>query len=89
MKTKRVEVLFEPKEYKTLEEAARVRGEPVGVVVREAVAKYVVGPREMERQKAIEWLTSQEMDFDPDWEKVKQEIIEARVKAIEKSLETD
>jgi hypothetical protein len=89
MKTKRVEVLFEPKEYKTLEEAARIRGEPVGAVIREAVAKYVVNPREKERVAALRWLASQEMDFDSDWETVKQEIIDARVRSIEKSLETN
>jgi hypothetical protein len=84
-----VEVLFEPKEYKGLEHVARQRGEPVGAVIREAVARYVVGPSERKRQEAIRWLTSQQFDFDPGWDKVKQEIIQARVKAIEKSLETD
>lgn len=86
MKTKRVEILFEPKEYRTLEERARVEGRPVGALVREAVAKYVIRPSEDERRKAFEWISSQEWDFDPDWAKVKQEIIDARVEAIEKSL---
>ena len=88
MKTKRVEVLFEPQEYKTLEETARVRGEPVGAVIREAVARYVTGPGQKKRQEALRWFATQEMDFDPNWKKVKREIIEARVEAIEKSLET-
>ena len=89
MKTKRVEVLFEPRDYKTLEGVARTRGEPVGAVIRKAVSQYVVGPSEKKRQEALRWLASQEMDFDPDWKKVKEEIIEARLKAIEKSLEVD
>jgi hypothetical protein len=88
MKTKRVEVLFDPKEYKTLEERARAEGVPVGAMIREAVATYVVRPTQEQRREAAEWFSRQEMDFDPDWEKVKQEIIDARVEAIEKSLET-
>ncbi len=88
MKSKRVEILFEPKEYRTLEERARIEGRPVGAVVREAVTKYVIRPSDEERRKAFEWLRSQTWDFDPDWEKVKQEIIDARVEAIEDSLET-
>jgi uncharacterized protein YpuA (DUF1002 family) len=86
VKTKRVEVLFEPREYQTLEERARVEGRPVGALVREAVAKYVVRPSEEARQKAAEWFLSQEMDFDSDWVKVKEEIAQARYEAIEKSM---
>ncbi len=89
MKSKRVEVLFDPKEYRTLEERAQIEGRSVGAMIREAVAKYIVRPREDERREALRWLASQEMDFDPDWDKVKQEIIQARIDAIEKSLETD
>jgi len=89
VKSKRVEILFEPKEYKTLEERARVEGKPVGALVREAVAKYVIRPSDEERRKAFEWLSSQTMDFDSDWDKVKEEILKAYDEAIEKSLETD
>lgn len=89
MKSKRVEILFEPREYKTLEERARVEGKPVGALVREAVAKYVIRPSEEERRKAAEWFSTQTMDFDSDWEKVKEEIFKAYDEAIEKSLETD
>ena len=88
-KTKRVEVLFEPSEYKTLEERAAADGVSVGHLVRDAVAKHVVDPRGKQRREAIKWITSQQFDFDPDWATVKKEIIEARVKAIEKSLEVD
>ena len=89
MKTKRVEVLFEPKQYKALEEAARKYGQPVGAVVRDAVAKHVVEPQEKGRVAALRWLASQEMDFDPDWAKAKQVILDAQLRAIQKSLETD
>ena len=89
MKTKRVEVLFEPVEYKTLEAAARIRGEPVGAVIREAVAKYVAGPRNKVRGEAFAWLRSQTFDMESEWEVVKKQIIDARIEAIEASLETD
>lgn len=89
MKSKRVEILFDPKEYRTLEERAQAEGRSVGSMIREAVEKYVVRPREDERREALRWLTSQQMDFDPDWDKVKKDIVKARISAIEKSLETD
>jgi predicted transcriptional regulator len=51
-KDKRVEVLFDPADYRRLEEVARREGKPVGAMIREAVAKYVVGPSEAEREAA-------------------------------------
>jgi hypothetical protein len=89
MKSKRVEVLFDPKEYRTLEERARIEGRSVGAMVREAVEKYVIRPRDEKRRKAFEWLQSQRFEDIGDWDQVKKEIIEARTAAIEKSLETD
>jgi len=88
MKSKRVEVLFDPKEYRTLEERARIEGRPVGAVIREAVEKYVIRPRDEERREAFEWLRSQTWDDVGDWEEEKEKIIRARIDAIEKSLET-
>ena len=85
---KRVEILFDPKEYRTLEERAIAEGRSVGSMVREAVARYVVRPDEEARRRAAEWFSSQEMDFDSDWEKVKEEINLARDEAFERSLET-
>jgi hypothetical protein len=51
-KDKRVEVLFEPSDYKRLEEVAHREGKAVGAMIREAVAKYVTGPSEAEREAA-------------------------------------
>ena len=53
-KDKRVEVLFEPQDYRLLEKEARRRGKSVGSLVREAVAKYVAGPSEAAREAAWE-----------------------------------
>jgi hypothetical protein len=89
-KSKRVEVLFEPTEYRTLEERARSEGLPVGAMIREAVTKYVVGPRDRVRREAFQWLRSQTFDdIGGDWENVKREIAEERARQIEKSLEAD
>lgn len=57
-KDKRVEVLFDPKEYRVLEDAAHRDGKSVGHIIREAVAKYVVTPRQEDRLRAIEHLRS-------------------------------
>ncbi len=51
-KDKRVEVLFEPQQYKRLEEIAHREGKAVGALIREAVEKYVVAPSEEVRERA-------------------------------------
>jgi hypothetical protein len=90
MLKKRVEILFEPAEYKRLEDLASARGRSVGSVVREAVARYVLQPSEEKRRKAAEWLASQTFEeIGGDWQQVKQEIAEERARQIEKSLEVD
>ena len=89
MLKKRVEILFEPSEYRRLEELAGASGRSVGSVVREAVAKYVLQPSDEKRREAFEWLMSQEMDIESDWDEVKKEIAEARDEQLMKSLETD
>ncbi|MBI2912678.1 MAG: hypothetical protein HYY03_02020 [Chloroflexi bacterium] len=87
---KRVEILFDPAEYRRLEDIAHAKGRSVGSVVREAVEKYVVRPTEEERRKAAQWIASQTFeDIGGEWEDVKREIIEERVRQIDKSLETD
>lgn len=89
MLKKRVEILFDPTEYRRLEQKARTEKRSVGSVVREAVEKYVIRPTDEERRKAFEWLRSQEMDIDSDWEQVKKEIADARDEQLMNSLETD
>lgn len=51
-KDKRVEILFEPRDYQRLQEIAQRERKSVGSVVREAVAKYITGPSEAEREAA-------------------------------------
>jgi hypothetical protein len=64
-KDKRVEVLFDPADYRRLEEVARREGKPVGAMIREAVAKYVVEPSEAEREAALQDFLSIDTAIDP------------------------
>ena len=86
-KDKRVEVLFEPQQYKRLEEAAHREGKAVGAVIRDAVAKYVVSPSEEERQRAFEHLLSMQVDIDPGSpEDIKAVIISGLDEYLDKNL---
>lgn len=86
---KRVEVLFDEKEYRRLEEAAHARGRSVGSMVREAVARYVTEPAsEQEKKKAIEWIASQQGPVGSP-QQIKKVIEDAKYEATLKSLETD
>jgi predicted transcriptional regulator len=86
---KRVEILFDEKDYRQLEGAARKRRQSVGAVVREAVAKYVTDADRKRRREAVEWIKSQ--DFGPvgSPEELKEEILTAMDEAIDKNLEAD
>jgi hypothetical protein len=64
-KDKRVEVLFEPRDYQRLEEIARRERKSVGSVVREAVAKYVTRPSDEEREAAWDRFFAMESGIDP------------------------
>ena len=86
---KRVEVLFDETEYKRLEEAAEAQGRSVGSVVREAVAEYVAGPAEDEKQRAVEWFLTHSDGPVGSPEEIKKEIDDGRYEDILKSLETD
>ncbi|MBM3925426.1 MAG: hypothetical protein FJ320_05475 [SAR202 cluster bacterium] len=84
---KRVEVLFEPSKFSYLEEIARRRKTSVGKLIREAVEKTYLEADLEKRREAVKWLASQKIDFGGDWDVVKKQIIEERVRQIEESLE--
>ena len=81
--SRRVELLFDPKEYSDLEEVARSRGESVGALIRHAVKTYYIQPDLKEKQEAARLIIRQEVDFG-SWEDVKVVI----GKSINKRLET-
>lgn len=88
-KDRRVEVLFDEKDYQSLERAAHARRQSVGAVVREAVAKYVAGPDEERRRKAFEWFQQDHDGPVGSPEEIKAAIIASITEGIEKSLEVD
>ena len=67
--TKRVEVLFDPKQYGLLEQIAHSRSETVGALVRRAVEQQYLGPTLERRRAAVEGLLSQQSDL--TWEEAK------------------
>ncbi len=86
MLKKRVEVLFEPSEYRRLEEVARAEKRSVGSVVREAVEKYVLEPSQEEKRKALEWIIAQRGPVGSP-EEIKETIVRSVAEQIERSLE--
>ncbi len=91
VKDKRVEVLFEPSEYRILEDAAQRQGKSVGAMVREAVVKYVTGPSQEKREAAIKHLRSLQGQGGPvgSPEEIKAEIIAGIDEYLDKKLEAD
>jgi hypothetical protein len=82
MLSKRVEVLFEPKQYAELERVAQQNAKSVGGLIREAVERLYLKPSREERLQAVERLVSQNFDFG-SWEEVKEEIIRGKIPRIE------
>ncbi|MBI4336908.1 MAG: hypothetical protein HY683_03660 [Chloroflexi bacterium] len=80
--TKRVEVLFNPEEYRLVEELARSRGETVGSLLRRAVQQQYLRPALKERQKAARRIIGQKVDFG-EWEDVKAAIQQEVLKQVE------
>jgi hypothetical protein len=74
MLSKRVEVLFDPKQYASLEEEARRRGKSVGSLVREAVEREYLVPSQQERKAALKELLSIKLDIG-SWEEAKELIL--------------
>ncbi len=91
VKDKRVEVLFEPSEYRILEDAAQRQGKSVGAMVREAVVKYVTGPSQEKREAAIKHLRSLQGQGGPvgSPEEIKAEIMAGIDEYLDKKLEAD
>ena len=88
-KDKRVEVLFEPAEYKLLEDAAHREGKSVGSMVREAVVKYVTGPTQAEREQIWQELMALQGMGGPSGspEEIKAELIEGLDDHLERKLQ--
>ncbi|MBI4340130.1 MAG: hypothetical protein HY680_09300 [Chloroflexi bacterium] len=67
--TKRVEVLFDPKQYALMEQIAHSRGETVGALVRKAVERQYLQPTQEQRRTAVQQLLAMESDL--TWEEAR------------------
>ena len=70
--TKRVEVLFDPDEYRLIEQTARARGEPVAALVRRAVMERYLQPDLEGRRQAVHDLLGIRSEI--TWEEAKKVI---------------
>ena len=83
MLTKRVEVLFDPEDYRAMEELARSRGQTLGSLVRKAVERQYLSPSVEKRQAAIQrFLDQPEIDLGT-WEEAKEAIEKEAVRRFE------
>ena len=67
--TKRVEVLFDPEDYRMIERLARSRGKSVGALVRKAVEQVYLMSTLERRKAAVEGILSEQSDL--TWEEAK------------------
>ena len=81
--TKRVEVLFDPEQYRALEQLARSRGQTVGALIRKAVEQQYLGPTLEQRKTAVRAMLAEESEL--TWEEARH-ILETDVG---RRLETD
>jgi hypothetical protein len=90
-KDKRVEVLFEPREYKRLQDIAEREHKSVGGIIRDAVAKYVTSPTDAEREAAWDHFFSLEGQGGPvgSPEEIKAEILRGYDEDDARLYETD
>lgn len=71
---KRVQTMFTEQQYELLKEYALEKDKPIGSIIRETVEQALILDLEQQRkQKALEWLCSQELPVD-DWEIMEQQI---------------
>lgn len=78
-KTKRVQVLMEPKEFAALEKLARSRGSSVADMMREAArAQYLQGGDHVRRARSAQSFLSLPDTPLPDWAVLKRELEERR-----------
>lgn len=83
MLTKRVEVLFDPEDYRAMEELARSQGQTLGSLVRKAVERQYLSPSVEQRQAAIQrFLDQPELDLGT-WEEAKEAIEKEAVRRFE------
>lgn len=84
MLTKRLEILFDPGEYKILKKKAVEEGKSVANLVRETLKEKIIDSSVKEKESALKRLFSPSMETDfNEWKVEKKRIIKSRVKKIE------
>ena len=86
---KRVEVLFDQGKFSYLEDLARREKTSVGNLIREAVTMVYLDADVKKRREAVQWLTSQDIDFQEDWDALKKYLEEERYQQEVRSVEED
>jgi len=82
-KTKRVQVLMEPREFEILERLARQRGSSVSDLMREAAhARFLMDVDRSRRSRSVESFLSLPDAPLPEWKILKQELEERRGKDV-------
>ncbi len=81
--TRKAMILFDPEQYRKLEEEARRRKSSVGTLVREAVEKAILAKSKVvshdERIKAAERIVSAQEEI-PEWEEIEKLIARGHTK---------
>lgn len=84
MLTKRLEILFDPKEFEILKKKAMAEGKSIASMVRETLKEKIIDSSLKQKERALKRLFSPAMvtPFD-EWREEKKRIIKTRVKDIE------
>ncbi len=84
MLTKRLEILFEPKEFETIKQKALAEGKSVAKLIRETLREKLIDRDINEKEQALKRLFSlkPESPFS-EWDLEKERITKERVKEIE------
>ncbi len=84
MLTKRLEILFDPKEFEILKKKATEEGKSVANLVRETLKEKITDSSIKEKENALKRLFSPSMETDFDeWKEEKKRIIKTRGKNVE------
>lgn len=84
MLTKRLEILFDPKEFETIRKKAESEDKSVASLIREAVKEKIIQKDIKRKDLALKRLFSPEMEISfGKWAEEKKKIIKGRIKEIE------
>jgi hypothetical protein len=84
MFTKRLEILFDPKEYEIIRKKAEAEGKSIAALIRDALKEKVIEKDIRHKEEALKRLFSPDMEIPFDeWMEEKKRLTRTRVKEIE------